>query len=163
MTSVTLDDTPLDPDAVYPFATTAELAGGADGFHLTEPPVLVQPSDVPARDAFVSHLGAGSAFEANFARQGAAVSPLPTTVEAGGTISATVSGLDLTSLGAPVNTRLSAEVDGVRIVQVPVGDGSADVSAVLPEWVEPGEHTLTLRARPSGTLITVPITVTPAA
>jgi len=41
-----------------------------------------------------------------------------------------------------------------------VSGGVAAVSQALPEWVGPGTHVLTLRAKPSGTLVSIPFVVT---
>ena len=45
------------------------------------------------------------------------------------------------------------------IVQVPVSNGAAEVSVTVPEWFTPGPHLMTLRAKPSGTLVSLPFTV----
>ena len=55
---------------------------------------------------------------------------------------------------------MAVTIDGERIAQVPVSGGAATVAQALPEWVGPGSHVLTLRATPSGTLVSIPFVVT---
>jgi len=159
VTSITIDDTAVDPTATYRIGTTSYLASGGDGFDVLAQAAAVQDTGLPAQQTWLDYLGARYGLEANYARQGVGISPLPTTIPQGGEFSLTVSGLDLTSLGAPQNTRIAVNVDGYRIAQPSMSGGTAEVTATLPEWVEPGPHVLTLRAKPSGTLVSLPFTV----
>jgi len=159
VTSVAIDDTTVDPAATYRIGTTSYLASGGDGFDVLAQGSAVQDTGLRAQQTWLDYLGTRYGLEANYARQGVEISDLPTLVAVGGTLDFTMSNLDLTSLGSPQNTRMAVNVDGARIVQVPVSGGAASVSVSLPGWVGPGAHVLTLRAKPSGTLVTIPLVV----
>ena len=159
VTSVTIDDTPVDPAGIYRIGTTAYLASGGDGFDIFAQGDHRQATALQAQQSWLEYLGSTYGLEANYGRQGVQISDVPTTVAVGGDLSFSVSGLDLTSLGAPQNTRMAVNIDGDRVVQVPVSGGAAEVSVTVPEWLSPGSHLLTLRAKPSGTLVTLPFVV----
>jgi 5'-nucleotidase len=75
-----------------------------------------------------------------------------------------VSKLDLTSLGSPVNTTLSAvftDSSGTvtQLGSVAVSAGAANVSLAVPAGAAAGTGTLVLTAVESGTVVTVEVTV----
>ncbi|WP_455132601.1 hypothetical protein [Microbacterium aurum] len=70
-----------------------------------------------------------------------------------------MSGLDLTSRGAPQNTALRASLNGADLGETAVVDGAADVTVTLPADLASGEVVLTLTAPVSGTVVHVPLTV----
>ena len=84
---------------------------------------------------------------------------LPSPTRAGGAASFEVRGLDLTSLGAPANTTLSAKLGELQLGTAPVSDGAAQVSVTIPAAAPVGVTSLTPTAEPSGTVVSVPITV----
>ena len=70
----------------------------------------------------------------------------------------TVSNVDLTSLGAPLNTSLSASFAGADDTEVPISGGVANVTLTVPaDAADPLEVQLT--AQPTGTQVTVPLRV----
>jgi 5'-nucleotidase len=73
-----------------------------------------------------------------------------------------VTGLNLTSLGSPLNTALDVQLDGASIGSATVTDGAAQVAVTVPAGTTAGEHVLTLVAAPSGTVVTLPVTVAAA-
>ena len=98
VTSVTIDDTAVDPAATYRIGTTGYLVSGGDGFDVLAQGADVQDTGLPAQQAWLDNLGSRYGLEANYARQGVEINDLPTTVPAGGTLDFMVSKLDLTSL-----------------------------------------------------------------
>jgi 5'-nucleotidase len=91
------------------------------------------------------------------------VKDAPVSVQGGDSVSFSVAKLDLTSLGSPVNTSLSASfVDATGTVTelgtTPVTDGAAQVTLTVPEST-PGAGTIVLVAKESGTTVNLPVTV----
>lgn len=79
-----------------------------------------------------------------------------------------IEGVDLTSLGSPVNTEFTVHVNDVQVgtaaietvrvaTPLPVRDGVSDVLVTLPAGTE-GAGIITLVAKESGTTVTVPFT-----
>ncbi|MEQ7738248.1 hypothetical protein, partial [Escherichia coli] len=88
----------------------------------------------------------------------------PAEVKPGEPVNLTVSKLDLTSLGSPVNTALSAVFTdaagtATELGSVPVASGTAEVSLAVPAGAAAGTGTLVLTAVESGTKVTVAVQV----
>jgi 5'-nucleotidase len=160
ITSVTIDGAPLDPAASYRVGTFSFLATGGDNFRVFQQGTDARDSGLVDRDAWIAYLTANQPVSPDFARQAVKVTDLPTGATQGDTVAFSVAGLDLTSLGSPANTSLSATWQGSAStpVEVPVSAGAAQVSLTVPDDVE-GEVLLTLVAAPSGTTVTIPVTV----
>jgi 5'-nucleotidase len=101
------------------------------------------------------------------------VTNVPAFAPRGGTVSFDVKNLNLTSLGSPENTTLHIALDGgadLGDVKVSAGDpksttmanGTATVSFTVPQDA-PDASTIVLTAAPSGTVVRVPLHVTPGA
>ncbi len=97
------------------------------------------------------------------------VTNIPTTVTPGGTLQFGVSKLDLTSLGSPKNTSATVAIGNVVIGTTTVTDGAAAIDMVVPAAdlavpsIPTGAQMLTVTASPSGTKVSIPVTVTPPA
>ena len=111
------------------------------------------------RDAWVAYLRAHPGLTPDFAERAVGVPALAGPLIAGGTVALPVTGLDLTSLGSPRNTSVQVLLDGTEIATVPVTSGAAQVSAQVPATTTAGGHTLRLVVAPSGTTVTLPVTV----
>lgn len=167
VTSITIDGVPVDPAAEYRVATFSFLLSGGDNFRAFKAGTQARDSGLVDRDAWIDYLQDRSPITPSFARTRTVVDELPGTAVPDDTVSFTVSGLDLTSLGAPANTSLAAFLapaggsvdDGVALGSFPVSGGAAAVSAVVPAGTEAGDYTLYLVADPSGSLVSVPLTV----
>ena len=93
--------------------------------------------------------------------------PLPGTVEAGASTQVSLSGLDLTSLGAPQNTAVEtylvpvggAPADGVSLGTGTVTNGATSASVTIPANTAAGQYQLLMQASPSATTARLPITV----
>ncbi|WP_318241519.1 ExeM/NucH family extracellular endonuclease [Cellulomonas avistercoris] len=164
ITSVTVDGAPIDRGADYRIGTFSFLAQGGDNFRVLTEGRGTADSGLIDRDAWIAYLEAHPGLSPDFGERAVAVPELAP-VAAGGELTFTVGGLNLTSLGAPENTqvevRLGDEVLGTfPLVRGETGpDASAQVTVTLPGDLAPGEHVLTVVATPSGTVASVPFTV----
>ncbi|KQR11197.1 ExeM/NucH family extracellular endonuclease [Cellulomonas sp. Leaf334] len=159
ITSVTVDGQPIDPAADYRIGTFSFLITGGDNFRVFNDGTGARDSGLIDRDGWISYLEANPGLSPDFARQAVGVPELPETVAPGDTLAFPVTKLDLTSLGSPLNTSLDVQLDGVSIGTAQVSGGNADVSVTIPAGTSAGAHTLTLVATPSGTTVTLPLSV----
>ena len=159
ITSITVDGAPIDLGASYRIGTFSFLATGGDNFRAFLDGTDTADSGLIDRDAWIQYLGDNPDLAPDFARQAVEVVGAPTTVTTGSTVTFTVNGLDLTSLGAPQNQVLGALIGDRSLPDVTVTNGSAQVSFTVPDDAPTGEQTLFLVAAPSGTVVSLPITV----
>ncbi|MBU4335970.1 MAG: ExeM/NucH family extracellular endonuclease, partial [Actinobacteria bacterium] len=159
ITSVTINGAPLDLAASYRIGTFSFLAQGGDNFRVLASGTDTSDSGLIDRDAWVAYLQANPGLAPDFAERAVGVPELPSTVTAGSELSFPVTGLGLTSLGAPLVTSLQVAMDGTVLTEVPVTDGAAQVVVTIPASTSAGAHTLTLVASPGGTTVTLPVTV----
>jgi 5'-nucleotidase len=162
ITSVTVDGEPLDPARGYRIGTFSFLAQGGDNFSLFTEGTDVRDSGLVDRDAWIGYLKENSPLAPSFDRRGVVVQNAPTTVQAGGQASFAVSKLDLTSLGSPVNTSLSAAYIGADgsttdLGTTPVSGGSAAVTVTVPPTAA-GPGRIVLTAAESKTTVTLFVT-----
>ena len=183
ITSVRIDGAPLDPAETYTVSTFSFLAAGGDNFHTLKQGV-VRDTGLVDRDLWISYLEETMEADAepiapDFARQQVFETGKPESVEAGQHVVFTLgpdlvspvvptSGekLDLTSLGSPANTSVTATAvtaDGAsEFGSIPVNSGTADVAFDVPADLGEGDSVV-LEAQPSGTTVTIPVTAAPAA
>ena len=175
ITSVTIDGAALDPAASYRIGTFSFLATGGDNFRIFTSGTDVKDSGLIDRDAWIDYLTANAPLSPDFARHAVSVPAVPTEVKAGAALDFAVGGLNLTSLGSPRNTELQIKLGDDVLGTVPVTttiadvttdprgiqNGLAQVSATVPVGTPTGPAVLTLVAQPSGTTVTLPITVLP--
>lgn len=159
ITSVTVNGEPIDPAASYRIGTFSFLTTGGDNFRVVAQGTDARDSGLIDRDGWIAYLQAHPGLAPDFARQAVGVPAQPSSVTAGDTLAFPVTKLDLTSLGSPQNTSLDVRLDGTSIGTAPVAGGNADVSVTVPAATAAGAHTLTLVASPSGTTVTLPLTV----
>lgn len=159
ITSVTVDGAPIDPAAEYRIGTFSFLAQGGDNFRVLAEGAGTTDSGLIDRDAWIAYLEAHPGLAPAFDERAVGVPALPEEVAAGDELAFPVTGLDLTSLGSPRNTALDVQLDGTSIGSATVAEGAAEVAVTVPEGTTPGAHTLTLVAAPSGTTVTLPVTV----
>lgn len=163
VTSVTIDGAPLDPAREYRIGTVSFLAQGGDNFTVFQQGTDVRDSGLVDRDAWIRYIGQNSPLSPSFDRRGVIVKDAPASVKAGDSVSFSVARLNLTSLGSPTNTSLSASfVDGAGSVTelgtTAVTDGAAQVTLTVPD-AAPGSGTIILVAKESGTTVHLPVTV----
>ncbi|UEL29210.1 ExeM/NucH family extracellular endonuclease [Pseudarthrobacter sp. L1SW] len=165
ITSVRVNGAALDPARSYRLGTFSFLATGGDNFRAFTEGANTKDSGLVDRDAWIRYLQESSPVSPDFARRSVAVaSTTPAEVKPGEQVSLTVSKLDLTSLGSPVNKTLSAvftDAAGAvtQLGMVPVEAGTANVNLPVPSGAAGGTGTLVLTAAESGTVVTVAVTV----
>jgi 5'-nucleotidase len=159
ITSITVDGAPMDPVATYRVGAFSFLVQGGDNFHVFRQGTNVRDSGLIDRDAWIEYITASSPLTPDFSRQSVQVTPLPTTASVGQTLSLGVAGLDLTSRGAPQNSSLAVSIGGTALGDVPVTSGAATIALVVPPGTPTGAQDLVLLAGPSGTTVTIPVTV----
>lgn len=159
VSAIFIDGERVQPDDEITVGTFSFLATGGDNFSAFTDGKGARDSGLIDRDAWIAYLGAESPISPSFARSRAVVSTPPASVAPGGSLTFTVSGLDLTSLGAPQNTTATVAIDGVSRGTAAVSGGAANVSVTVPAGTTPGAHLATVTAAPSGTTVQVPFTV----
>ncbi len=160
VSAIYIDGVQVAPDDEITIGTFSFLATGGDNFTVFTEGTGARDSGLVDRDAWIAYLGAQSPITPSFARTRAVVAEAPAATVAGGTLSFTVSGLDLTSLGSPQNTAATVTVGGTPLGTTAVSGGAADIAVTLPASLTAGAHVATVTAQPSGTAVTVPFTVT---
>ncbi|MDP5226671.1 MULTISPECIES: ExeM/NucH family extracellular endonuclease [Arthrobacter] len=165
VTSILVNGQPVDPAKSYRIGTFSFLATGGDNFRIFKDGTNTRDSGLVDRDAWMAYLKGSSPVSPDFARRSVAVSSsIPASVKPGDALNATVSKLDLTSLGSPVNTSLTAtftDASGkvTTLGTTPVTSGTANVSLTVPAGAAAGAGTLVLKATESGTTVTLTVIV----
>jgi 5'-nucleotidase len=168
ITSVRVNGAALDPARSYRVGTFSFLATGGDNFRVFTEGSNTKDSGLVDRDAWIGYMQDSSPVSPDFARRSVAVTNTTATeVKPGEQVSLTVSKLDLTSLGSPVNKTLTAvftDTAGVmtELGSVPVTAGSATVNLPVPSSAAAGPGTMVLTAAESGTRVTVGVKVAAA-
>lgn len=169
ITSVLINGEPLDPAKVYRVATFSFLATGGDNFRVFSQGTDARDSGLIDRDAWISYLQAHPDLAPDFARRGVVADGLGT-VTAGESVTAAVSRLNLTSLGSPANTGVSAYLvpagtafdpanPGTAVATGTVTNGAASLEVPVPAETAGGEYGLYVVADPSGTVTRLALTV----
>lgn len=162
ITGVWVDGEPLVAAQEYRIGSFSFLLQGGDNFRVfSEKGKNTRDSGLVDRDAWISYLEANPGLTPEFDRKSVAVTNAPTdVVEPGSTVSFDVSSLDLTSLGSPQNTSLSAAWTGsdAAFEPIAVANGAASVSLTVPADAA-ADSEIVLTAQPSGTVVRVPVSV----
>lgn len=167
VSSITIDGVPVDPAAEYRIATFSFLISGGDNFRVFAEGTDGRDSGLVDREAWIGYLEDSSPITPSFARTRSVAEALPGTLEAGATTDVSLSGLDLTSLGAPQNTAVEtflvpsggAAADGVSLGTGTVADGATSTTVTVPADTAAGEYQLLAQVAPSGTTTRLPVTV----
>ncbi|GAB3615493.1 ExeM/NucH family extracellular endonuclease [Okibacterium endophyticum] len=173
ITSITVNGEPIDPARGYRVGSFNFLLLGGDNFREFANGTDTRDSGLVDRDAWVDYIETNSPISPSYERRSVQVTGLPEgPVSEGDEISLQFAKLDLTSLGVPANTELTASLDGQQIATAPVTGGEATLSFTVPEeGADPtafatalasGSSMLTVVASPTGTTVSVPLEVTPA-
>ncbi|PTT64151.1 ExeM/NucH family extracellular endonuclease, partial [Arthrobacter sp. HMWF013] len=165
ITSIRVGGALIDPAASYRIGTFSFLATGGDNFRIFTQGADTKDSGLVDRDAWIKYLQANSPVSPDFARRTVAVTNTTAAeVRSGEAVTLAVSKLDLTSLGSPVNTSLSAvftDAAGTvtQLGSIPVAAGSATVNVLVPAGAAAGTGTLVLTAVESGTVVKTDVLV----
>ncbi|MDU0367814.1 ExeM/NucH family extracellular endonuclease [Microbacterium sp. KSW4-17] len=165
ITGIWIDGAAVDPAASYRVGSFSFLLQGGDAFDALGEGADTRDSGLIDRDGWIAYLQAHPGLVPDFTARAVQLVGAPADVAAGDDITVIVSDLDLTSLGAPANTSVSASWSaqaGAQPTAFPVADGSAAVSLGVPADAT-GAIALQLVAEPSGTDVTVPFQVGAAA
>ncbi|WP_164202281.1 ExeM/NucH family extracellular endonuclease [[Micrococcus luteus] ATCC 49442] len=165
ITSIRVDGVLIDPAKSYRIGTFSFLATGGDNFRVFKDGTGTRDSGLVDRDAWIKYLQGHNPVSPDFARRTVAVTNTTAAeVKPGDAMTLTVSKLDLTSLGSPVNTSLAAAfTDAAGTVtdlgSVPVTAGAATVDLTVPAGAAAGPGTLVLTAAESGTVVKTAVQV----
>lgn len=165
ITSVRVNGAVMDPAKSYRIGTFSFLATGGDNFRIFKAGAGTEDSGLVDRDAWIQYLQEHTPVSPDFARRTVAlVNTTAAEVKGGDAVIMTVSKLDLTSLGSPVNRSLTAVFTdaagtATALGTVPVSGGAATVNLAVPAKASPGAGTLTLTAVESGTVVRTAVTV----
>jgi len=162
VTGIWIDGQPIDPAASYRIGSFNFLLTGGDNFREFVNGTDTRDSGLVDRDAWIAYLGSNPGLTPSFERNAVKVTNAPTEPAVpGDTVSFDVSGLDLTSQGAPQNATLTATWTGstATFEPIPVVNGAATVSLTVPADAALGSGEFVLTAQPSGTVVHVPVSV----
>ncbi|MFJ3959029.1 ExeM/NucH family extracellular endonuclease [Arthrobacter sp. NPDC090010] len=165
VTSIVVNGQPIDPAKSYRVGTFSFLATGGDNFRVFTQGTNTRDSGLVDRDAWMAYLKANSPLSPDFARRSVAVvNSTPAGVKPGEKLQTAVSKLDLTSLGSPVNTSLTATFTDAAgkvttLGTAPVSSGAATVSFPVPAGAAAGTGALVLKAAESGTTVKLAVEV----
>ncbi len=159
ITGVWVNGEPLDPERGYRVGTFSFLAQGGDNFHVFTKGADTRDSGLVDRDAWIDYLQDNSPLSPDFARRTVQVTGAPESIGPGQQVSVQLARLDLTSLGAPLNTEVSlAYVDAAgtstKLGTFPVADGGASIEFTAPSALDGGYFELSAAA--SGTTFRLP-------
>ncbi|WP_082582143.1 5'-nucleotidase C-terminal domain-containing protein [Aeromicrobium sp. Root236] len=161
ITSIWIDGAPIDPAKNYRIALPAFLTTGGDNFRAFTLGTSVD-SGLVDYQAFIDYLDASSPVSPDFARRTMAVTGVKSSYEAGDSVAVTLPKLDLTSLGSPANTSVTAKLKSgdttTELGSFPVTAGAATVAFDLPAGLI-GPATLEVEAAPTGSKATIPLTI----
>ena len=158
ITGIWIDGVAVDPAATYRVGSFSFLLQGGDAFAALGQGADTRDSGLIDRDGWIAYLKANPGLTPDFTARAVQVSGVASEVQPGSDVALTVSNLDLTSLGAPANTSLSAAWGSDATTSFPVANGAATVTVEVPAGAA-GEVALQLVAQPSGTDVTVPLQV----
>ncbi len=168
--SVYVDGKPIDPKGEYRIGTFSFLTSGGDNFREFLEGTDAKDSGLIDRDGWIDYLGKNQPLAPSFARSHVVVDKTPAPTLPGDDATVSVSRLDLTSLGAPLNTKVTAYLrasgaafdpanPGGSAGKASVTSGAATVTVKVPKKTTPGTYDVVLVAKESGTVVRVPLTV----
>ncbi|MDO5502731.1 MAG: bifunctional UDP-sugar hydrolase/5'-nucleotidase [Actinomycetia bacterium] len=169
ITGIWFNGEPMDPAATYTVASGSFLLNGGDNFTVLAEGTNHADSGLVDLEAWVSYFEANSPVAPNYEKNGVAVhSDLPISGTQGESVTFTVSGVDLTSIGAPDNTEFTIWLDDVEVGTAtiepahtadegifPTRDGLSEVTFTVPADAPVGAAVITLVAEPSGTIVKI--------
>ena len=158
ITGIWVNGKRVTDDQSFRIGSFSFLLAGGDNFGTFAEGTDTQDSGLVDYEAWIAYLTKQSPVHPDFAKHAVEVQAESTAV-VGQEFPISVSGLDLTSLGSPANTTLKVKVGGRTVANhIPVTDGAADFSVTLPN-----RGAVVITAKPSGTKVTVPVTIEKAA
>ncbi|MFT4108512.1 bifunctional metallophosphatase/5'-nucleotidase [Propionicimonas sp.] len=154
ITGIWVNNKRVTDDATYRVGSFSFLLAGGDNFTTFADGSDTKDSGLVDYQAWIAYLTKHSPVKPSFDKHGVQVQAAATAA-VGEEYPISLSGLDLTSLGAPANTRLSVTVGGKTVARnVTVTDGAAAFSVTLPNT-----GAVVVKARPSGTVVRIPVAI----
>jgi 2',3'-cyclic-nucleotide 2'-phosphodiesterase (5'-nucleotidase family) len=152
ITGIWIDGEPIVMDAEYRVGSFSFLLQGGDNFTVLAEGSDTRDSGLIDRDAWIDYITDNSPLEPDFASRSAQITGLPDMIERGATASLTVSGVNLSSLGAPENTTALVSFVGSAAVfdPVPVANGMASIEVTVPTDAADASEII-VNFEPSGT------------
>ena len=162
ITGIWFNGEPMSPSDTFTVAAGSFLIAGGDNFTVLTEGTNSRDSGQIDSDAFINFLIQNAPVSPSHEKNGVATNAVqPVVVSAGGSTSFEVSGIDLTSLGAPANTEFdvylgetligTAAIETVRIDGIPTRDGRSTVNLAVPADFPVGPTVITLVAAETGT------------
>ncbi|MDO5498729.1 MAG: 5'-nucleotidase, partial [Propionibacteriaceae bacterium] len=178
ITSITVNGEPIDPAGRYTVGSGSFLISGGDNFRVIGEGVNTRDTGRVDLEAWVDWIRTQDGVSPEYARRGVSVSPLPAELTAGAPVTISVGvpqgpgpvavdTLDIHT-GTLTNTQLEAVLflgggTGLPVGAASVVDGEVTALEItVPAGTAAGTGVLELRAAPSATIITIPVTVTGA-
>ncbi|GAA1699415.1 hypothetical protein GCM10009808_16270 [Microbacterium sediminicola] len=160
ITDVWIDGELIDLEREYRIGSFSFLLQGGDNFTVLAEGTDTRDSGLIDRDAWIDYITANSPLSPSFASRSAETTSLPTSVTRGEELTIEVSGINLTSLGAPENTEIEVEMRGsaAEFASVAMVEGTATVTIEVP-MDAPQNSALLLSAPDSGTQVSLPLSV----
>lgn len=162
VTSVWIDDELLDSERTYRVIVPSFLGTGGDNFRAFTEGTWVD-TGVVDYEGFIDYLGTNSPVAPDFGRRSVAVTGIADSYDVGDTVSFSLPKLNLTSIGSPADTSVSATLEtdsgSIDLGSQPVTNGASGTFAFdLPASAGSGA-TISVEAQPSGTIATIPLVV----
>lgn len=155
ITSVWVNGKQLSATDKVRVGTFSFLTSGGDNFTTMAAGSNAKDSGLVDYEAWIDYLKAHKPVAPDFAKAGANLAAAATTT-VGEKYSVEVGDLNLTSLGSPANTSLEVRVGNTLVTTVPVSSGAASATFTVPNT-----GAMTLTAKPSNTVVRVPVTISP--
>lgn len=155
--NIWIDGVLVQPEETYTVSTFNFLAGGGDSFSAFKLGTT-RDTGLVDRELWFSYLEDASPIEPDFAKHQVVAPGMPTVLGIGDTAEISVGNLDLTSLGSPANTDLTAYVvdEEGEVVDVAgeatVTGGAATITVDVPLSAYEGDE-IYLVAEPTGTAV----------
>lgn len=153
ITSVWVNGKQLSATDKVRVGTFSFLTSGGDNFTTMAAGSNAKDSGLVDYEAWIDYLKAHKPVAPDFAKAGVNLSA-PTAAKIGEKYSLSASDLDLTSLGSPANTSLEVRVGDTLVATVPVTAGAASANFTVPH-----AGAVTLTAKPSNTVVRVPVSI----
>ncbi|MGC3994965.1 MAG: 5'-nucleotidase C-terminal domain-containing protein [Propionicimonas sp.] len=154
ITGIWVNGTRVTDAGTYRVGSFSFLLAGGDNFTTFAAGTDTKDSGLVDYQAWIAYLTKTSPVTPSFDKHAVQVQAA-STAAVGDEYPISLSGLDLTSLGAPANTKLTVKVGGKTVARnVPVTDGAAAFDVTLPNT---GKVVVT--AKPSGTVVRIPVTI----
>lgn len=164
VTSVRVNGAPVEADDVFTVGTVAFLVTGGDNFLEFKNGTNAVDTGKVDRDAWISYISGNSPLSPRFDRREVEGTGFPTAIASGSAVNFSLSRLDLTSIGSPLNTTVTGKLDtpgaDTDLGSFPVTNGAATIAFTAPATVPEGSNYV-FTAQPSGTTVTIPATPSP--